>query len=138
MSVSLLDGPRAIIAVDPAVCSLAYGPNLLGLCEWDGALVPPGRSRWCSTACEVAFDEAHIWTLARAAASRRAAHRCRRCNSRDEIEVHHDPPVPLVDGYAMGCQHHSDRLVVLCRKDHRAAHANLRAKPGKQLTLFAA
>jgi len=135
---SVLTGPRAVLWVDPADCSLAYGPNEDGRCEWDGRQVPRGRARWCSPACEQAFDEAHLWPLARPAAVRRAAGRCIRCSSRADIEVHHDPPVPAVGGYEASCAHHPDRLHVLCRKDHQAAHRNLRAKPGTQLTLFRA
>lgn len=131
-----LAGPRA--RVDPGSCALAHGPNDDGLCWWDGRPIPAHRSRWCSVRCERAFDEAHVWSLARTAAVVRAAGRCRVCRGRDRIEVHHDPPVPALSGYEDGCQHHPDRLHVLCHADHRHAHRNLRAKPGAQLALFRA
>jgi hypothetical protein len=130
-----LTGPQA--PIDPRVCTLAYGPNDDGRCWWDGRPIPPGRARWCSARCETAYDEAHIWHLARDAAIRRAAGRCW-CGTRTRIEVHHDPPVPRDGGYDPGCQHHPERLQVLCKRHHADAHRNLRAKPGTQLALFRA
>ncbi len=123
------------MAATLAACTLAYGPNTEDRCQWCGGDSP--RGEWCSPGCEAAFAEAHVWTRARAAALRRAAHRCRWCHRRRGVEVHHDPPVGA-DGYGTGCQHHPEHLVVLCPEHHRDAHANLRAKPGKQLALFRA
>lgn len=120
-----------------AACPLAFGPNRERRCWWCGQSVPRGRLEWCSQACEAAADDAHTWTRARQAAIRRAGHRCRYCTRRD-VEVHHDPPVPTRGGYGPGCQHHPEHLHVLCPAHHRHAHQNLRAKPGKQLSLFRA
>lgn len=133
---AVVSGPRAAGIVDPARCTAAYGPNDEGRCWWDGRKVPPSRTRWCSAGCEVAFDEAHLWPQAREAAVRRHAGRCEWCRSRQMIEVHHDPPVDPQDGYEPSCAHHPENLHVLCQRDHRAAHRNLRAKPGTQLHLF--
>jgi 5-methylcytosine-specific restriction endonuclease McrA len=117
-----------------AACSLAYGPNSDGRCEWDGRPLPPLRVEFCSTACEHAFREAHEWPLARVEARARAAGRCQVCAARP-IEIHHVEPV---DDYGPGCQHHASNLAGLCRTHHAEAHRRLRAKPGTQLDLFRA
>lgn len=117
-----------------ARCALAYGPNVDGLCEWDGRVVPARRVRFCSDACRAAAEEAHRWPQAKAAALRRAARRCVRCGAHG-VEVHHVLPVGEA-GYGPGCQHHADNLLVLCPEHHRDEHARLRAQPGAQLVLF--
>lgn len=124
--------------VGPASCTVAYGPNPAGRCEWDGQTIRVGGFRWCSTACRDAFEAAHNWPAARAAALRRAARRCQVCGARARLEVHHDPPVDKDTGYEPGCQHHPDRLTVLCSTHHALRHRWLRAKPGTQLALFRA
>ena len=131
----VVSGPRAVETIDPGSCPLAFGPNDDGRCWWDGKPLPAHRARWCSTGCETAFDEAHIWTLARAAARRRSAGRCSVCGSRSEFHVHHR--IPVVD-YEPGCQHHPENLEPLCGPHHRERHRRASAVTPVQLTLTAA
>lgn len=113
-------------------CSLAYGPNPDHLCVWCGEPVAPGAPEpWCSNECRAAFDVAHVWPLARAAALLRNARRCSWCSRRAE-HVHHFPETE--HGYENGCAHHADRLTPLCRTHHRAAHDGA-AKRGGQMAL---
>jgi hypothetical protein len=71
----------------------------------------------------------------------RAGGRCAVCGDTEDLEVHHDPPVERSRaGYGHGCQHHQDKLRVLCVAHHAEAHRLLRAEPGTvtQLRLIAA
>lgn len=67
--------------------------------------------------------------------------RCQVCGDSEDLEVHHDPPVKPRGGYGHGCQHHQDRLTVLCVAHHIEADAARRsAEKGEpvQLSLLAA
>lgn len=131
------DRDGTVAGVDLAACTLAYGPNTDRACWWCGGPVPGGRMEWCSQACERAFEEAHVWSRARAAALARAAHRCAAaaCKVRHDVEVHHRTPVGP-RGYGVGCQHHGDNLLVLCGAHHDEQHRRMR--PGRQMPLFVA
>jgi hypothetical protein len=113
-------------------CLLAHGDHDDGRCSWCGIALTARRRRWCSEACSRAWSENHFWSAARAAALRRNDGRCEICGDPEEPEVHHDPPVGD-RGYSAGCQHHQDRLAVLCPTHHRAAHAGMRLGPGETL-----
>jgi 5-methylcytosine-specific restriction endonuclease McrA len=126
---------RAVDYIDPGSCTLAFGPNGDNRCWWDGRPVPAHRTRWCSTGCEHAFDEAHLWPAARAAARRRSAGRCTVCGSRAQFQVHHRIPV---EDYGPGCQHHPENLEPLCSAHHRERHRRATAAKPVQLTLTAA
>lgn len=122
------------------VCPTAYGANPLGLCLWCGAPRPDGRDRWCSDLCADTFRQNHVWRSARAAALTRAARRCRACGSRTGLQVHHIDPVGS-HGYAAGCCHHQENLIVLCDYHHREAdEARRRAGRGwpNQLSILTA
>ncbi len=121
-------------------CSVAYGDRHDGRCAWDGSPLPPLRRRWCSTLCERAWQANHVWTAARLAALARADGRCEVCGDPEDPEVHHDPAVKERGGYGHGCQHHQDKLTVLCSPHHVEADKARRAEPGHatQLTLIAA
>lgn len=121
-------------------CRLAHGDHADGRCAWCGEQLPPLRRRWCRDACELAWKVNHVWASARVEALVRAGGRCAVCKDPEDLEVHHDPPVKARGGYGMGCQHHQDRLTVLCVAHHREADAARRAKPGTvtQLSLIRA
>lgn len=66
--------------------------------------------------------------------------RCEICGDAELLEVHHDPPVGE-HGYGHGCQHHQDKLHVLCAAHHTEADkARRHAEKGEpmQLSLIAA
>lgn len=121
-------------------CTLAHGDHADGRCAWCGEALPPLRRRWCRDACELAWKVNHVWKCARVEALVRHP-RCVICGDIEDLEVHHDPPVKAKGGYGHGCQHHQDKLTVLCHDHHvEADAARRRADAGEptQLSLLTA
>ncbi len=102
-------------------CALSAWLGEPGRCGWcNGPLMPPRRTAWCSERCRRAFARNHTWTLARAAARRRAGYSCSRpgCDGgRRELEVNHIDPRNGA-GYGDSCAHHADNLEALCHPHH--------------------
>lgn len=86
-------------------------------CNRCGKALPPGRSQWCSTACNKRDSQDHYWPLARKAAIKRDKGRCLTCESSDRLEVNHIEP-RLGQGYNAGCWHHPENLETLCHDCH--------------------
>jgi hypothetical protein len=124
--------------MDLGPCRLAYGDRDATRCAWCGDPIPAGRRRWCSERCSRGYTVNHYWPAARAFALADQHHRCAICGDPEDLEVHHDPPVARRRGYGNGCQHHQDRLLVLCSYHHHERHKALRARPGTttQLSLL--
>lgn len=122
-------------------CRLSRGDPTLGTCEWCGDPLPARHRRWCSDACAAEFRDNHFWPWARERALRDADRRCIRCampEGIEALEVHHDPPLRGKGRNQPGCQHHQEKLHVLCHDDHVLAHRVMEARPGSQLALFRA
>lgn len=73
-----------------------------------------------------------MWAVARRVALLLARGRCEVCGSTD-VQVHHDPPVGAL-GYRRGCQHHQERLHVLCPAHHREHERAIRAAAAGRAT----
>jgi 5-methylcytosine-specific restriction endonuclease McrA len=131
-------------------CPLTAWEGEHARCRWCNAPLEGRRTVWCSDEHATLFWRNHLWGNARVAAARRDGFRCVECGRRNGdptelaalrprreqrtfLEVHHLEPVKGRHGQ-VGCHHHLDGLVTLCRDCHVAAHAALRTG-GAQLRL---
>ena len=79
------------------------------------------RTRWCSDKCSKFYYDAwynnHDWSCARKAARRRDKWKCRKCNSKEKLEVNHI--IPLNGKKRINsCLNHLENLMTLCHKCH--------------------
>lgn len=100
-----------------AGCPLSEWDGDEGHCHWCNAELVGRQRSWCSSTCRRAFERNHVWSIARAAAKRRARYRCQTCGSNESLEVNHIDPV-LGAGYGLSCRHHQENLEVLCHACH--------------------
>lgn len=102
-------------------CELAVGDGT-ETCLACGAEIPPRRRRFCSDDCGRAHGDLHRYPIARQTALERDGFRCVRCDAPAE-HTHHELPLPDRSYYSrVGCFHHPDGLLSLCRKHHDEEH----------------
>lgn len=137
-------------------CPVIAYDTVAGRCARCGAVLTGRRTRWCSRACELVYEENHYWNAARAACLRRDLNRCVRCGWKDvpgqlalpmgipgyfktharSLEVNHIVPRNGA-GYDKGCHHHLTNLETLCHEHHvrvtkrqRIARSRFKARRG--------
>lgn len=104
-------------------CSLSEWKGTEGHCQWcDKSLSGQSRRKvWCTKECGQAFENNHIWNIARHKARKRAKYSCSRegCpNPKENLEVNHINPL-VGAGYGPSCFHHASNLEVLCKAHHQ-------------------
>ena len=104
------------------------GAGKPGVCDRCEAELAPGRRRWCSDECSLAYYRDHIWQYARNAALHRDKRRCVNGCEPDYVtplEVDHiEAARGLHSKHA--CVHHLDNLRTLCVPCHRKRTAEQR------------
>ena len=113
-------------------CSLSEWKGAEGHCQWcDKSLAGQSRRKvWCSKECGQAFENNHIWNIARHKARKRARYSCTRegCpNPKENLEVNHIDPL-VGAGYGPSCFHHASNLEVLCKAHHQIETNRQRAE----------
>lgn len=137
MSTAPCDTRAGLFGVTHDRCLVVPYDTVAGRCARCGATLTGRRTRWCSRACELVYEQNHYWNSARAAALRAGLNRCRRCgwspmsrqltlfpglskhgyNGDNWLEVNHIIP-RNGKGYGTGCHHHLTNLEVLCHGCH--------------------